>query len=77
MSIQREQMGIRYVARPLVAVVSVLERAATLIESGVNPGKALRQVARELVEYQEAHAGELIPERSLSDELGRPQKRAA
>lgn len=58
-------------------VVSALERAAVLIEKGVSPGKALRQVAQELGDYADAHAASMIPARSFSAQLGEPQRRAA
>lgn len=58
-------------------VVSALERAAVLIEKGTAPGKALRQVAAELVEYADTHAATMIPARSFSAVLGETQRRAA
>lgn len=70
-------MSERFVPLSLVAVVTSFERAAVLIESGVNPAKAMRQVVRELLDYQDAHEGQMMPKRSLAEELGRPQKRAA
>ena len=70
-------VGERFVPLSLVAVVSALDRAAALIESGMNPAKALRQVAVELLDYQDAHQGELMQPRSLAPQLGKPQKRAA
>jgi len=76
-SIQRDFPAGEFLPRPLVVTCSALERAAALIESGQNPAKALRQVARELKDYAEAYPNQLVPEKSIAAELGRPQKRAA
>ncbi len=62
---------------PVVALaVSVLEREAALIEKGLAPAKAKRQVAAELVEYGETHPME-IPSRSFAHLLGAGERRAA
>lgn len=47
----------------LTPLVSALERAAGLIEKGMTPAKALRQVAAELDEYASVHSTEQIPSR--------------
>lgn len=61
----------------LSPLISVLNRAATLIEKGTPPGKALRQVSRELEEYAQAHANDMIPPWSFDDQLGLPQRKVA
>lgn len=61
----------------LTPLVSALERAATLIEKGAPPAKALRQVAKELEEFETSHAGTQIPPRVFSELLGVPHRRAA
>lgn len=59
-------------------VISALERAATLIEKGVQPAKALRQVAQELTDYAESKASyaptHMIPSRSFAGQLGETRK---
>lgn len=70
-------IGDRFVPLSLVAVVSALERQATLIEGGMNPAKAMRQVVNELLDYQDAHENQLMRQRSLAPELGKPYRRAA
>ena len=52
----------------LSPLVSVLDRAADLIEAGRTPAKALRQAARELEEYANKNPSSRIPERRF--ELG-------
>ena len=49
----------------LSPLVSALERAAELIESGAKPAAALRQVAQDLVDYENAHVGHQIPPRAF------------
>lgn len=61
----------------LTPILSVMDRAATLIEKGIPPAKALRQAARELEEYAVAHASDRIPDWKFDDQLGIPQKRVA
>ena len=61
----------------LTPLVSVLERAATLIEKGTPPAKALRQVARELEEYERVKAGSPIPYHPFTESLGVPMRRNA
>lgn len=63
---------------PLVCVaVSSLERAASLIEKGVPPAKAFRQVAMELREYESMFSGQNIPRESFAERLGVPTRRAS
>jgi hypothetical protein len=45
------------VSPALTPIASVLERAADLIEKGMGPAKALRQVVRELEDYERVMAG--------------------
>lgn len=47
----------------LTPLVSALERAAALIEKGMPPAKAMRQVVAEIEEYEAAHIGGQIPSR--------------
>jgi hypothetical protein len=56
----------------LTPLVSALERAATLIEKGTPPGKALRQVAKELEDYEKGMSGHLIPHFPFTERLGVP-----
>ena len=70
-------IGDRFVPLSLVAVVSSLERCASLIEGGMNPAKAMRQVVGELLDYQDAHEGQLMQKQSFAPALGKPYKRAA
>lgn len=63
---------------PLVCVaVSSFERAAALIEKGMPPAKALRQVAQELRDFENLFPGQNIPRESFADRLGQTVKRAA
>lgn len=55
----------------LTPLVSALERAAALIEKGMGPAKALKQVAAELEDYADKHAQVRIPEKPF--ELGARQ----
>lgn len=47
----------------LSPLCSALERAAHLIEKGMNPAKALRQVSTEIQDYAEKHPTQVIPGR--------------
>ena len=61
----------------LTPLFSVLERAANLIEKGTPAGKALRQVAKELEDYERSQAGSMIPPHPFTEKLGYPVKRVA
>lgn len=61
----------------LTPIASVLERAADLIEKGTPPGKALRQVVRELEEYERVMAGKPIGFQKFTAMLGVPLQRAS
>jgi hypothetical protein len=63
------------VSPALTPIASVLERAADLIEKGMPPGKALRQVVRELEDYERAMAGRHVPEKKFTASLGVPMQR--
>jgi hypothetical protein len=65
---------VRQVSPALVPLVSAFERAATLIEKGVPPAKAMRQVVQELQDYEQSRAGTMIPPVSFAAELGVPQR---
>ncbi len=53
-------------------LVSALGRAAALIDNGLKPAAALRQVAAELITYETDHMGQAIPDRVI--ELGGNRK---
>lgn len=57
------------VGQGVAPLVSALERASELINSGMNPGKALKQVAGEIEAYAIEHRNQSIPHRAFK--LGR------
>jgi hypothetical protein len=65
------------VSPALVPIASVLERAADLIEKGMAPSKALRQVVRELEDYERVMAGKMIGPHKFTSMLGVPLQRGS
>jgi len=51
------------IGQALSPLVSALERAAELMQSGVQPARALKQVVGELEAYAAAHHRQAIPAR--------------